>query len=158
MKPLLKSLSFTALGMALIIGFQLRESSFTEVMAQISGRFVKPNTIASQQTNRSSNAVNLNSQIDYALPVDLELFNIVGTMYSGSTIQAEKYVSRISIVPLLQDINGDGLPDMIYSYDNKNYAGLNYLHQYVMLNNGKGFDLVYSCYRNNGTYTGDCAQ
>jgi hypothetical protein len=60
--------------------------------------------------------------------------------------------------PSQMDINGDGLSDLIFS---STYA-YNNRFQYVLLNNGQGFEKAYVCrfHRNDyepDTYTGDCA-
>jgi len=64
--------------------------------------------------------------------------------------------------PSQMDMNGDGLLDMVYSYYNGNHG-----NQYVLLNTGSGFEMVYSCRKTTDYgpysqikgvyYQGDCA-
>jgi hypothetical protein len=60
--------------------------------------------------------------------------------------------------PIQTDINGDGLTDIVLSTANTGNA-----LQYVLLNNGTGYEIAYMCYfiRDNSTgidtYKGDCA-
>jgi len=48
-------------------------------------------------------------------------------------------------VPMMTDVNGDGLADMIYSYVGVNYADYKDATQYVLLNVGDGYEVVYYC-------------
>ena len=58
----------------------------------------------------------------------------------------------------LQDINGDGLADFIFSYGRANYTiGNANTYRCIGLNNGAGWDVVYKCVENSGNYYGDCA-
>ena len=63
--------------------------------------------------------------------------------------------------PVLQDMNGDGLPDIFFSYGRKD-APYDNAYQWLLLNTGNGFTMVYGCYANGNstsgqTYSGDCA-
>lgn len=62
-----------------------------------------------------------------------------------------------------RDINGDGLPDYMYSYHYYNSTGSwNLMNDCVFLSNGHGWDLAYRCVTNKSgsnpvTYYGNCA-
>ena len=65
--------------------------------------------------------------------------------------------------PVLADINGDGLPDQIYSlsfrHGNANTGGYTTMSQFVKLNTGKGWEQVFKCNMDTSKtprYTGDC--
>jgi hypothetical protein len=150
MKSLLKASSYIALGMALLIGLQSIPYT-ADVLAQITSQFVKPVNLGQQANPQSNNQPENSQQIDYAIPTDVNIFNPLGSRYLYDTLDQSISRGYIKPSPVIQDLNGDGLADMIYSYNNGN------VKQYVMLNNGHGYDLVYSCEYSGGTWTGDCA-
>jgi hypothetical protein len=79
----------------------------------------------------------------YSLPAVL----ILGQVYKN--INGTEYYG-----PMNMDINGDGLPDLVYSFSE---LGSNAWKQYVALGNGSGYDVVYSCDFNGSRFYGDCA-
>lgn len=163
MKTFLKHLSLIGLGMMLILALQT--SSFSrDVLAQITGQFAKP-VLVSQQGNQTYNTLpETTQQVDYALPLDVNLHNLIGNLGQSQSMHDSIIAKYAKATPLFQDINGDGLVDIVYSYyynGYSNYSGggnVDVTDQYVMLNNGQGFDLVYKCNRNGNHYTGDCAK
>ena len=65
---------------------------------------------------------------------------------------------------IMSDINGDGLLDFIYSnhYNESNNSQEAQIRDCVMLNNGRGFEIVYRCVATKNstagmTFYGDCA-
>lgn len=74
-------------------------------------------------------------------------------------------------VSVLQDINGDSLPDFVYAYNETNVGGFDVNSRHVSciyLNNGNGWTKAYECYASTtintqtgqvspGVYAGDCA-
>jgi hypothetical protein len=65
-----------------------------------------------------------------------------------------------SLMPIVMDINGDGLSDLVYSQMPEYYLDRYNGKQYVLLNTGSGFEKAYYCrYSANGAtqYSGDCA-
>ena len=73
-----------------------------------------------------------------------------------------------SNLPIIQDVNGDGLPDIFLSWgrvDDTSGTIAESALQYVLINNGSGFTMAYGCVANNSssngvitnTYQGDCA-
>lgn len=94
--------------------------------------------------NTGSNEVT-QSAVDYAIPTDMDIFNSTpsGTNNQGFTIYAS--------IPVFQDLNGDGLADMIFAKDMNP-------KKYVLINNGHGFDVAYYCEIYSGKYYGHCAE
>lgn len=161
MKNFLKALSLISLG-ALLTLTLLATPFSREALAQISAQFIKPLPIA-QQGNQDYNTLpESTEELEYAIPTDVNLYNIVGSKHQNLNIHDALYLNYIKTSPLIQDINGDGLNDMVYSYSfngHSAYEGaINVSNQYIMLNNGRGYDLVYKCNRNGNQYTGDCAK
>jgi hypothetical protein len=85
------------------------------------------------------------SFVPYALP-DVRIHGFSYVTQSGSK----------TIIPQFTDWNGDGLLDMIYSVttDGNNISDWK---QFVLLNNGQGFDNVYTCQKSSYYFYGDCA-
>jgi hypothetical protein len=83
--------------------------------------------------------------VSYGLP-ELQLFSTFGYGY-------HMWLPH----PLIQDMNGDGMTDLVYS---KNDSGE--WKQFVMLGTGNGFRVGYFCrkrsHRTGTDYYGDCAQ
>lgn len=55
----------------------------------------------------------------------------------------------------MTDINGDGLPDILFHDDVVGYSKRRYA---VLLNKGVGFEVKYRCVVESGVYYGDCAE
>lgn len=60
--------------------------------------------------------------------------------------------------PVITDVNGDGLIDFVFSWNTQSTSGTDWT-QWVRLNNGRGWDTVYTCNRHasQNQWTGDCA-
>ncbi len=92
------------------------------------------------------------------------------TNNTQSNIPSVGYVDLqpVNFLQQFLDLNGDGLPDYIYSLHGKNQgpqggAGEYVIRDCIALNTGSGFDIAYKCVYDldaNGTtrkYHGDCA-
>jgi hypothetical protein len=165
MKKTLKTAIHITLGAVLILVAQNLQSISEplDAYAQSSlSQYLTPEAFQTQMNQTQSNSLNTTSKIPYALPYDINMYNIVGSMYNGNSIEASLMSNQITTTPLFQDINGDGLADLIYSGPEKivgDYTFNQNRNQYVLLNNGEGFDLVYFCKREliSARFTGDCA-
>ena len=63
-----------------------------------------------------------------------------------------------NVFQMMQDINGDGLADFVFSYGKSgSYPGSEENYRCLALNNGAGWDIVYKCVHRGGRYYGDCA-
>ncbi len=63
--------------------------------------------------------------------------------------------------PVISDINGDGLPDFIFSLSGRRYVPslskyLGTWTQYVRLNTGSGWEQIFTCNSDGLVWTGDC--
>lgn len=83
--------------------------------------------------------LNTSTLVPYAISSDIYLYNTV-----------QKGTGNFDQIPVLQDLNGDGLVDMIFATG---------WMQFVLLNNGQGFDVVYYCQnKGNNEYQGSCVK
>lgn len=82
-------------------------------------------------------------------------WNVDFIPHTGVTSNTSTQPSKDSFV----ELNGDGLPDYIYTErTNTPYNSTKYGGSCVYLNNGSGFDLAYKCYAGTSSdYYGDCA-
>lgn len=104
-----------------------------------------PQSLYKTFENNVSNTLNTSTQLDYAIPNDIDLYTSQPSG-SGNNLSYAK-------TAIFQDLNGDGLPDVIFA---SNYPQLSY----VLINNGQGFDIAYYCSSsgNPAEYRGHCAQ
>lgn len=116
-------------------------------------RMIRPGEYPSQTIDRivssvynNQYSINAKTSVDYALPM----------------MEIHDKSQWWSISPLQMDLNADGLSDFVYSTVYSNQT------QYVMLNTGNGFRMVYVCkytpqntnpqvYQASYGYQGDCA-
>lgn len=154
MKKFISLLAYSGLALTLVVGATFSPWSFdTDAQASGSSRLVQGPLdfpLSSEYLTETSNIINPDlDDLEYALPA-VNQFNYVN-------IGSYYYYS-----PVHMDMNGDGLLDMVYS--KVDYGGYPPVptksEQYVMLNTGSAFDLVYVCYyysTSNPKYQGDCA-
>lgn len=158
MKNLFKATTYVAMGMALILTLQnipQRQQGFDAYAQSGLQDYVTPAKFADQANQTRSSKLENQANIPYALPIEMKMYNIVGTGSTNSTIN-DSYTSRnLEVLPVFQDINGDGLADLIYSGPQRRYGASSQANnlQYVLINNGNGFDLVYFC-KASGVYDG----
>ena len=62
-----------------------------------------------------------------------------------------------NVFQTLQDVNGDGLADFVFSYSKASNAGSEDIYNCVGLNTGSGWNIVYKCVQRSGLFYGDCA-
>jgi hypothetical protein len=140
MKTILRSISLIALGIMI---------SFTTM-------HILPLTINAVTAALSTTAIT---------PLD-EPFVLLYQQYPTSTKKKTGIVPfalpRVNLnnngEPVQTDINGDGLTDLVLSNQNSTHAS-----QYVLLNNGSGYETAYICISSHDyktaitSYQGDCA-
>ena len=158
MKKVFKGVSFLSLVLITALVLQYVDlKNIQDALAQSSNpRIVRPAEkgiealerifVAETPTTMRSTSAN------YALPQE-EIYQ---------SVQYHTGTSHIKWAPIQMDLNSDGLQDLVYSRYQENYYPLGG-HQYVMLNNGNGFELVYGCIMTRVDlvqaikYKGDCA-
>ena len=131
MKKILPSLIFTILGLSLAISiFSFSEHADRLAQAQTlpNRKLTEPGFDILKMIQDSPSSESKRTSVQYALP-QMELMS--------------------DNMPLQIDMNGDGLMDMVYS-DLLNASACrsniySYI-QFVLLNNGRGFEVAYSCY------------
>lgn len=150
MKHFLKNTLAIFTGMALVLAFQY--VPFQEIFpaqAQTTRILEGPNAYPFKSTYLTPSSNTAASTLpDYALPA----VNYFSFIANGSSSY---------YLPLSVDVNADGLLDSIYSKIVQDYNGtVNQADQYVLLNTGNGYNLVYICRKDdslNPIYKGDCA-
>lgn len=154
-----KTVAVFSVAFVLFAGFTIQSflNSSANVLAQ-SGRRIQPGDEAFKVQNsayfsRLPHSLNRKANVPFALPF--------GSIFSEP--------AQNQYGPVIIDMNGDGLSDLVYSF------GGEYFTQAVALNTGDGFDLIYYCARyavfneagqvqldGNGQnivhYYGDCAE
>lgn len=150
MKLFLRTTSTLVLGMALLLAFQY--VPFQEIfpaMAQTTRILKGPNSYPFKSTYLTPTSNTAATTLpEYALPaVNYFTFTVNG--------------SSSYYLPITVDVNADGLLDSIYSKVVQDYNGtVSQADQYVLLNTGSGYNLVYICRKDdssNPIYKGDCA-
>ncbi|MGE3340617.1 MAG: hypothetical protein AB7J46_01560 [Candidatus Altimarinota bacterium] len=133
MKSLLKNFSILFLGVSLtLFSVYLLPSTIKSVTAQLSTTTVLPFQDIYATINQYPKYQNIkNAAVPYGLPAI--------TLNTPSNNFA---------APFQIDMNGDGLLDIVYSsIGNGSYGAGTIGTQFVLINNGSGFEIGYSCKR-----------